>query len=124
MIPQSDLSGVIGCLLCAAGILFAIRARYILGENWSGNVTLKQGHELIRTGPYSIVRHPIYTGALLGLLGSAMVTGEMKGFVAVIVCFLGFWHKLKMEENFMMEEFPDQYPDYRKQVKMLIPFIF
>jgi protein-S-isoprenylcysteine O-methyltransferase Ste14 len=122
--PQNNISGITGCMLCATGIAFAIWARYILGGNWSGNVTLKKGHELIRSGPYRIVRHPIYTGALLALLGSASVTGHLKGFLAVAICFMGFWHKLKMEENFMMDEFPDQYPDYRRKVKMLIPFIF
>jgi protein-S-isoprenylcysteine O-methyltransferase len=123
MLPQNDMTGAIGCILCASGIAFAIWARYMLGENWSGNVTLKKGHELIRSGPYSIVRHPIYTGALIGLLGSACVTGELKGFISIVVCFIGFWHKLRMEEDFMMEEFPDQYPAYRASVKMLIPFI-
>ena len=124
ILPHGDVSGIIGCTLCVAGILFAIWARYTLGQNWSGNVTLKAGHELIRSGPYRIVRHPIYTGALLAILGSACVSGELKDFIAVAICFLGFLHKLKMEEEFMMTEFPDQYPDYRLKVKMLIPFIF
>jgi protein-S-isoprenylcysteine O-methyltransferase Ste14 len=124
VLPRNDISGIAGCILCATGIIFAIWARYTLGQNWSGNVTLKAGHELISSGPYSIVRHPIYTGALLAILGSVCVTGELKGFIAVVVCFLSFWHKLRMEEDFMITEFPDQYPDYRMRVKMLIPFIF
>ncbi len=73
----------IGTALVAAGLGFAVAARAYLGRNWSGTVTLKQGHELIRTGPYRLVRHPIYTGMLLAFVGTAMARGRVRGLVAL-----------------------------------------
>jgi protein-S-isoprenylcysteine O-methyltransferase Ste14 len=123
LIPRTHISGIIGCVICLSGISFAIWARYILGTNWSGHITVKKGHELIRIGPYAIVRHPIYTGALAGMLGTAIVTGEVRSFLAIIICAGGFLHKLSIEESFMLKEFPEQYPVYRREVKMILPYI-
>jgi protein-S-isoprenylcysteine O-methyltransferase Ste14 len=124
LLPQNDITGISGCIICAAGVLFAIWARYTLGSNWSGTVTVKANHELIQSGPYSLVRHPIYTGALFAFLGNAIVIGEVKGLLALLICFCAFRYKLVMEEQFMSELFPAQYPDYRKRVKMLVPFVY
>ena len=121
--PQNDLTAVLGALLCVAGLLVAIWARRTLAGNWSSNVTFKQGHELIKNGPYRFVRHPIYTGLLLMCLGTALAGGRLHSWLGLVFMFIGFWIKLKGEEALMMRHFPDQYPAYRQQVKAVVPFI-
>lgn len=123
IVPVSLLTDVVGLALTAAGILFAIWARFVLGKNWSGTVTVKQNHELIRTGPYRFVRHPIYSGLLLAALGTAMIHGRVRDFVGFGLAFLGWWLKTRTEEKFMVELFDGEYLKYRKQVKGFIPYI-
>jgi len=96
-------------------------ARVFLGANWSATVTIKQDHEIIRSGPYALVRHPIYSGLLLGMLGTAIAIGEMRGLVGLV--FLGWWLKLQTEEQFLVEQFGTQYLKYRQETKALIPFV-
>lgn len=110
-------------VLCACGLGFTIWARQTLAGNWSSDVTLKRGHELIRTGPYRIVRHPIYTGLLVMVLGTAIFIGQMRGVLSLLLVTLGFWIKLRQEERLMMQHFPEAYPNYRREVKALIPFV-
>jgi protein-S-isoprenylcysteine O-methyltransferase Ste14 len=123
-VPKTYVAGSLGLSLVVVGIAFSIWARLFLGGNWSDHVTVKQGHTLIRRGPYSIVRHPIYTGFLLALLGVALIVGEVRGLLGVGVLFLSFWLKSRMEERFMMEQFGLEYRTYQHQVKGLIPYIF
>jgi protein-S-isoprenylcysteine O-methyltransferase Ste14 len=123
-VANSDVAGACGLLLVLVGIGFAIWARLHLGTNWSGAVTLKRGHTLIRRGPYTIVRHPIYTGFLLALLGVALILGEVRGLLGVAVLFLSLWLKSRMEERFMLEQFGAEYRRYQQQVKALIPYVF
>jgi protein-S-isoprenylcysteine O-methyltransferase Ste14 len=113
----------LGLLMVAAGLAFAVWARVHLGRNWSGTVTVKQDHELIRTGPYRRVRHPIYTGMLFAILGTAVAFGEWRGLIAFGFLTVALLLKLRMEERFMSETFPDRYPRYRAEVPALIPFI-
>src|SRR5208282_2202023 len=80
--PSGLWSFCVGAAVTVAGLLFAIWARRHLASNWSSSVTIKQGHELITTGPYSLVRHPIYTGILGGFLGTAIALAQVRGFVA------------------------------------------
>ena len=108
--------------LVALGLGFTVWARVHLGRNWSGTVTQKQGHELIRSGPYAYVRHPIYTGLLAALLGSAIALGELRGFLGVLIVLGSFWRKLRIEEAFMRELFPGQYERYMAEVPALVPF--
>src|SRR5262249_44372574 len=82
-VPDAAATQIAGIFLTGAGVLVAIWARYHLGTNWSATVTLKEGHELIRTGPYRAMRHPIYTGILLGLLGTAVAIGEFRALLGV-----------------------------------------
>jgi protein-S-isoprenylcysteine O-methyltransferase Ste14 len=117
------LTFFLGTGIVAFGLAFAIWARWTIGRNWSGTVTLKQGHELIRSGPYRWVRHPIYTGLLLGFLGSAIALGEWRGLLALLIVFVALWRKLRLEERWMEEVFGDQYIRYRVEVSALIPFI-
>ncbi|MEO7325712.1 MAG: isoprenylcysteine carboxylmethyltransferase family protein [Dokdonella sp.] len=113
-----------GVAIVALGLGFSIWARMHLGRNWSGTVTLKESHELIRSGPYALVRHPIYTGLLLGFVGSAVSRDEWRGVLAVAIVFLALWRKLRLEERWMIETFGDVYQRYRKEVPALVPFWF
>ena len=83
------------------GLAFSVAGRVWLGDNWSGTVTLKQDHELIRSGPYRWVRHPIYTGLLLAILGSAIALGEWRGLVALALVAVAFLRKVAIEERFL-----------------------
>jgi len=123
-LPNSSIAYRLGLLMVVVGLAFAVWARVHLGRNWSGTVTVKENHELVRSGPYAIVRHPIYTGLLLAMLGTVIVLGEWRGLVAF--CFLGaaFLLKLRREERFMGESFPDTYPGYRARVPALIPLLY
>jgi protein-S-isoprenylcysteine O-methyltransferase Ste14 len=111
----------VGVTLTAAGVALAIWARVFLGGNWSGSVTVKVGHELIRGGPYRFVRHPIYTGFLTAMLGTAVVRGEVRGVLAFAMLFAGFWLKLGMEEGFMRKTFGAQYDEYARTTGVLLP---
>lgn len=122
--PANQLTGIIGVIVCLGGISFAIWARKTLGNNWSGEVTLKQEHELIQTGPYRFVRHPIYTGFETALMGAIITVGQLKGLLGLSIIFVNHYFKTRMEEEIMYKQFPVQYPAYAKRVKRLIPFIF
>jgi protein-S-isoprenylcysteine O-methyltransferase Ste14 len=113
----------VGVALTTAGISFSIAARAWLGSNWSGSVTLKQGHELIRSGPYALVRHPIYTGLLLALFGTALVVDRWRALIALVILIAGLLYKMRVEERFMAEQFGDAYGRYRAEVPALIPFL-
>ncbi|MHB1937121.1 MAG: methyltransferase family protein [Acidobacteriaceae bacterium] len=120
-LPNTAEIQYIGLLLMLIGLAFAVWARFTLGRNWSGTVTVKENHVLITSGPYAWVRHPIYTGILLALLGTAIVGGIFASLVAVAVATLALWLKLRTEEKFMVETFGEQYTAYRQRVKALIP---
>jgi protein-S-isoprenylcysteine O-methyltransferase Ste14 len=122
--PTSAITGGVGLFLVLMGVSFAIWARLQLGGNWSAAVTVKEGHTLIRQGPYTIVRHPIYSGLLLSLLGVAVIVGEVRGLLGVGVFFLALWFKSSMEERFMLEEFGAEYRGYQQRVKALVPYVF
>lgn len=109
--------------MVAAGLGLAVWARAHLGRNWSGIVTVKKDHALIRTGPYRIVRHPIYTGLLLALIGTAAAIDEWRVVVAVICALIGFLRKIQVEEKRMRENFPE-YSRYRQQTAALIPLLY
>jgi protein-S-isoprenylcysteine O-methyltransferase Ste14 len=120
----SSIAAWIGNALTVAGFTFAWWARVHLGRYWSGTITLKEGHRLIRTGPYRLARHPIYTGFLTAVLGSAIVvaTGDsMVGFVLIVGAIL---LKMRREEALMTQEFRDEYRQFKAQVSALIPFVF
>ena len=113
----------IGAFLTAGGLLFTVWARLHLGRNWSGSVTIKQGHELITSGPYALVRHPIYTGLLLALLGSTVALGDWRGVLAFALSAGALWHKLRVEERWMQQQFGETYHAYSRRVAALIPFV-
>jgi len=112
-----------GAAITAGGLLFSVWARRHLGKNWSQAVTVKEGHELITSGPYALVRHPIYTGLLLALLGSAVARGEWRGLLAVALVFGALWHKLRLEEKWMRAQFGESFEVYSRHVAALVPHI-
>lgn len=122
-LPLSAWSFWTGAALTAAGLFFTVWARAHIGTNWSGIVTIKEGHELITSGPYAIVRHPIYTGLLLAFVGSAIARGEWRGPVAVLIAFGALWRKLRFEERWMRERFGEAYQRYSERVAALVPFL-
>jgi protein-S-isoprenylcysteine O-methyltransferase Ste14 len=122
-LPLTEWSFWIGVFLTAGGLLFTVWARLHLGRNWSGSVTIKQGHELVMSGPYALVRHPIYTGLLLALLGSTLALGDWRAILALALAAGALWRKLRVEERWMRRQFGDAYRVYSQRVAGLIPFI-
>ena len=121
--PVSPFLSCIGVILCAAGMIFLVWARQHLGRNWSQTVAVKKGHELVTTGPYRYVRHPMYAGGFLACIGSAIVCGGAWIFLLMILGALFLW-RVGAEDKLMAKEFPNEYPDYKKRTKALIPFIW
>jgi protein-S-isoprenylcysteine O-methyltransferase Ste14 len=120
--PPSPAAHRIGVALVSAGLGFAIWARVHLGSNWSGTVSVKQGHELIRSGPYAWVRHPIYTGLITALLGTTIASGTVHAAIGLAIIVVALLRKSRTEEQFMRERFPGEYQRYSAQVPALIPF--
>lgn len=113
-----------GVALTAVGVAFSIVARLYLGQNWSATATIKHDHELIRSGPYGLVRHPIYTGQLVAAIGTAITLGEIRDLLAVPLIIVGFWLKVRSEERLLMSNFGDRYTAYRREVRgAIIPYI-
>jgi len=113
----------LGAALTIAGVAFAIWARVWIAGNWSSDVTLKRDHELIVDGPYAFVRHPIYTGILVALIGTALAVGEWRGALAVVLACGAFWRKLTIEEAVMRRQFGETYARYAARVPALVPFV-
>jgi protein-S-isoprenylcysteine O-methyltransferase Ste14 len=111
----------LGAGITLAGLLFAVWARRHLGANWSRSVTLKEGHELITSGPYGMVRHPIYTGLLTGFLGTAVAIGQVRGVLAFLLVLVSLWMKWRLEEKWMREEFGQTYAEYARRVPAVVP---
>ena len=122
-LPLSWIGYLTGFVLVAVGLGLCVRARIVLGTNWSASVTIKHDHEIIRSGPYRRTRHPIYTGLLLAFAGSAVARGEWRGVLAVAIAFAALWRKLRLEERWLSEEFGEAYANYQRSVAALIPFI-
>jgi protein-S-isoprenylcysteine O-methyltransferase Ste14 len=113
----------IGAAVTLAGLLFTVWAREHLGNNWSDVVSIKVDHELVTSGPYRVVRHPIYTGLLVAFLGQAIARGEWQGLIAVALAWWAFWRKLRVEERLMREQFGPAYEAYSRRVAALVPFV-
>lgn len=112
-----------GATVTLAGLLFAIWAREQLGTNWSRSVTIKKDHELITSGPYALVRHPIYTGILAGLLGSTIAEGQIRSLIGMAMVSIVLWFKLRLEETWMKGQFGASYEAYSRRVAALVPFL-
>ncbi len=113
----------VGLGLCLTGFLFAIWARLYLGGNWGIPMSLREQHELVTSGPYARVRHPIYSGLMLAGLGTVLALG-MQWLPVVVLVGAFFVLSARTEEKMLSGQFPDAYPPYRRRTKMLIPFVF
>ena len=123
--PDSDLLGMIGDALVLAGVGFAVWARVVLGHNWSGLVMMvRDGHQLVQTGPYAIVRHPIYTGLFFAILGTTLTLGTLASWIAVASGLAGILIRVDVEERLMATEFGDAHAAYRERTRKLIPFLW
>jgi protein-S-isoprenylcysteine O-methyltransferase Ste14 len=120
-LPETEATRLCGFIVTAIGLAFAIWARLRLGRNWSGTVTIKEDHRLILQGPYRLVRHPIYLGVLLAMVGTAIGYGRARGLIGVPIVFLALWKKSRVEEQFMIAQFDGQYIQYQREVKAIIP---
>lgn len=115
--------GIITDIFAFIGILITVWSRIVLGRNWSANVTFKEGHELIRSGPHTYVRHPIYSGGLLFASAAVVHAGQLYWFFLLGLLSTGIYLKCRDEEKLMTKHFPKQYTKYMKQTKALIPFV-
>ena len=115
-------AGILGDALCAMGVALAVAARLTLGRNWGFPMSRKADPALVTAGPYSVIRHPIYSGVLLAMLGSAI--GQSVLWIAALLLLAPYYiYSARREERLMLEQFPDQYAAYMKRTKMLVPFI-
>jgi protein-S-isoprenylcysteine O-methyltransferase Ste14 len=119
---HSPVVGAIGAVVFAGGLALAIWSRIRLGRNWGMPMTQKADPELVTSGPYRFVRHPIYTGLLAGLLGTALAT-NLIGVIIVAILGAYFYYCASVEEKNLTAVFPTTYPAYRTSTKMLIPFV-
>jgi len=123
--PDSDLLGMIGDALVLAGVGFAVWARVVLGHNWSGLVMMvRDGHQLVQTGPYAVVRHPIYTGLFFAILGTTLTLGTLASWIAVASGLAGILIRVDVEERLMATEFGEAHAAYRARTRKLIPFVW
>ena len=122
ILPRTLATYWAGVVVIILGLAFAVWARRHIGSNWSGTVTVKTDHVLVRTGPYGWARHPIYTGLLTAILGTAIARGDLRGLLGVVLCTIAFVIKLRIEERWMREVFGEEYQRYSKEVPALVPF--
>jgi protein-S-isoprenylcysteine O-methyltransferase Ste14 len=120
-VPVSPELGAAGAAITFAGIGLAIWARWHLGQNWSATVTVKEGHELIRSGPYGRIRHPIYTGMLVAFAGTALALGEYRGLLALGITIVGFFAKARKEERYLVQEFGPRFEEHIRKTGMFLP---
>jgi protein-S-isoprenylcysteine O-methyltransferase Ste14 len=124
LLPVSSITMSAGLVVEAIGLVLAIHARRHLGRYWSGEITIKIDHELIRSGPYRLLRHPIYTGLLTLYAGTAIVTGEWLAFVGLAIAVFAYWRKIRLEERNLNMAFGAAYEAYRSTTWILVPGLF
>jgi protein-S-isoprenylcysteine O-methyltransferase Ste14 len=124
IVPDTIGVALAGVCITLIGLGFAIWARVHLGTNWSSQPAIRVEHKLVRTGPYKIVRNPIYTGILFGFVGTALVINQMWAVLAILIILTTFLVKIRMEEKVLREEFGDDFIQYKREVKAFIPFIW
>ncbi len=120
-IPRTMAGEILGVVLLWSGVALAIWARYHLAEYWSARVTIKEGHQLIRTGPYTYLRHPIYSGLVLATVGSAVVIDEWRCVLGTCLVLVGYCVKAKKEEAMLSQQFGEAFREHQKHTGFLIP---
>jgi protein-S-isoprenylcysteine O-methyltransferase Ste14 len=123
VLPDLITLQVLGALMCAFGVGFAIWSRHVLAGSWNAAVTRGEDHSLVQRGPYGIIRHPIYFGFLVAVIGMVMVLGEVRAFVLLFGVEV-LLRKMGQEESVLRSAFPKQYPEYEQRVKRLVPWIW
>jgi protein-S-isoprenylcysteine O-methyltransferase Ste14 len=124
ILPDTPLLHAAGLVIQAGFLGLAVWARRHLGTNWSGEVRIARGHELVRSGPYAYVRHPIYT-ALVGMyIGTAIVSGQIHALVALAITLLAYWRKIRLEERALADAFPGDHERYRNETWAWIPGVY
>jgi|HubBroStandDraft_5_1064220.scaffolds.fasta_scaffold64857_1 protein-S-isoprenylcysteine O-methyltransferase Ste14 len=123
-LPASQWIVVVGLVIQAAFVLFAVWARRHLGSNWSGEVRIAAGHQLVRSGPYGFVRHPIYTAVLGMYCGTALVSGEIHAPIALVIVTLAYWRKIRLEEQALEKTFGADFDEYRRDTWALVPPLY
>jgi len=121
--PDLVAVSLVGFALAIAGLALSVWARVYLGSNWSPVAMLKKGQTLVRTGPYGTVRHPIYSGLIVAVIGTALVFGGYRVIISVVCVFLFAWVRITEEERLMSNQFGEDYAEYKKEVKAIIPGI-
>lgn len=122
-LPASGLTVAIGLGIQVGSALLAVWARSHLGGNWSAEIAAKADHRLVRSGPYRLIRHPIYSGMLGMFLGTAFVSGELHGLFAVVIIAAAYWRKIRLEERWLREVFGGEYEDYLRESWAIIPWV-
>lgn len=124
LFPKDNIMEIVAFTGMIVSLGFMIWSRVTLGRNWSGRIAIKEDHQLITSGPYSLVRHPMYTGFIFAFFFSVILLGEMRGLIAFVILLTGILLKLRLEEKFVREVFGERYIIYARQVKRLIPFVY
>jgi protein-S-isoprenylcysteine O-methyltransferase Ste14 len=122
-LASSAALAAVGVALWAAGLGLAVWARVYIGRNWGMPMTRREQPDLVTTGPYRFIRHPIYTGIIAAMIGTALATTPY-ALIAVAILSAFFVYSAYREEDFLAREFPGSYPAYRARSKMLVPFLF
>lgn len=120
-VPPADGIRALAMSLIVTGLGISVWARRHIGQFWSARVTLKAGHQLIQSGPYARVRHPIYSGIFLAMIGTALFVGKWRALLGAAVFFLGHWLKARREEALLKEQFGEAYEQYRMRTGSLLP---
>ena len=120
-VPDDYSVFVAGSALTYAGVAFAIWARYHIAQYWSATVALRADHQLIRTGPYARIRHPIYTGMLLAVIGTAIAVGRYRGLIAFAMILAAFTWKSKREESLLAGQFGPAFEEHRRRTGFFLP---
>lgn len=123
-LPSRLIAFVTGVVLEALGLGFAVWARVHLGQYWSGTIDIKPEHQLISSGPYAFVRHPIYTGLVLAFLGTALAVDEVSGLFALALVVIAYTRKIWIEEMWLVRHLGEEYSAYQRKVRRLIPFLW
>ena len=121
--PVDPILSIIGIIVCAVSMVFFVWARQSLGKNWSGTVSFKEGQKLITSGPYRYVRHPMYGYGLIACVASAIVCGGAFVFLLLVLSPLFLW-RVGAEDKLMAQQFPNEFPEYKKRTKALIPLVW
>jgi len=123
-LPVSWLIMAVGLAVEAFGLFLAIWARRVLGSNWSGEISIKVEHQLIRSGPYKLLRHPIYTGLLAMYVGTAVVSGEWLAMIGLAMAVFAYWRKIRLEEENLSMGFRAEYEAYCRDTWALVPWVY